>query len=133
MISGYRAAAENARSYIAATSIVTRTAVTSVLICDDRPDFRQCFASMLNPGLSGIQVRGVSDAFSLVDAYAERPADLILIGIHAGSTAGQEAVALLLGMYPDTKIIVVGSITDLPLLVECYVRGTTGLLPWDHD
>jgi DNA-binding NarL/FixJ family response regulator len=108
--------------------------VTSVLICDDRPAVRRGLSDMLRPLRPVVESRCVSDGFALLDAYAAQPAEPVLIGIHPAAGAGAEAAdLLLLGMYPTSAVIIVGSIADVGLLAAAYARGAQGLLFWDPD
>jgi DNA-binding NarL/FixJ family response regulator len=107
--------------------------VTSVLICDDRLTVTQGLSKMLRPLPSLLDVAWVRDGFALVDAYAGKPADLVLVGVDSGTTDGDQAIGLLLGMNPSAVIIVVGSVVDLQTLATAYVRGARGLLLWEPD
>jgi len=114
-------------------TVASSRPLRSVLICDDRPAARQAMFEMLGalPGLSDILC--VTEGFELVDAYAARPVDLVLIGIHRASTAGADATDLLLGLHPTAMVIVFGSVTETDILAAAYVRGARGLLLWDTD
>jgi hypothetical protein len=107
--------------------------VTSVLICDGRPTVLQDLSEMLQPIPTLVDVACVPDGFVLADAYAAKPADLVLIGVDGGNTDGHEAIGLLLGMNPSAVIIIVGSVVDLKSLAAAYVRGARGLLLWEPD
>ena len=104
---------------------------TSVLICDDRPAARQGLAELLEPLPSLLATRCVSDGFAIVDALAAAPVDLVLIGAHADSDVGPEAVSLVLSMHPSAVIIVVGGAGDIDVLVPAYARGARGMLLWE--
>ena len=114
-------------------TVVSGRPLTSVLICDDRPLVRQAMSEMLDsqPGLSNILC--VTQGFELVDAFAVRPVDLVLLGIHRASTAGADATDLLLGLHPSAAVIVFGSVTEADILAAAYVRGARGLFLWDWD
>jgi CheY-like chemotaxis protein len=105
--------------------------VRSVLICDDRPTVRQGVAELLRPLPSLREIRCVADGFAVVDALVTDGADLVLIDVHPASDIGQEAMDLVLGMYPSTVVVVVGSVGDLDVLVPAYLRGPRGLLLWE--
>jgi DNA-binding NarL/FixJ family response regulator len=107
--------------------------VTSALICDGRPTVLQGLSDMLRPIPTLVDVACVPDGFALVDAYAAKPSDLVLIGVNGDNTDGHEAIGLLLGMNPEAVIIIVGSVVDLESLAAAYVRGARGLLLWEHD
>src|SRR6476660_6639787 len=107
---------------------------STVLICDDRPEvgreLSQTFRLYL-PSIAPVNAHLVADGFALVDAFEARPADLVLIGIHAGTTAGIDAINLLLGIHPQANTVVYGSVTDVELLAAAYARGAGGLLVWE--
>jgi hypothetical protein len=66
-----------------------------------------------------------------MDALAAEPVDLLLIGVHPASHTGQQAVGLVLGMYPSTVIIVVGSAADIEVLGQAYRPRPWGISPWE--
>jgi DNA-binding NarL/FixJ family response regulator len=101
------------------------------MICDDRPAAREGLADLLRPLPSLLATRCVSDGFAVVDALAAAPADLVLIGVHADSDIGPEAVGLVLGMHSSTVIIVVGAVGDIDVLVPAYASGARGMLLWE--
>jgi hypothetical protein len=55
----------------------------------------------------------------------------VLIAIHADTTAGIDAINLLLGLHPRANTVVYGSVTDVELLAAAYARGAGGLLVWE--
>lgn len=129
----YLAAAANARAYLAAMGISAGKPVSSVLICDDRFAARNELSDMLLPIRPKVTVRSTADAFALVDAHMERPADLVLVGVHGGTLNGAEAVSMQRSMDPETPVLVIGSKTDFAALTAAYRRGAQGMLIWDPD
>ncbi|MGS0688043.1 hypothetical protein ACVBEQ_23280 [Nakamurella sp. GG22] len=107
--------------------------VTSVMIYDNRPNAARGLSEMLRPLPLLVDISVVRDGFALVDAYAARPADLVLIGVDGGNTDGAEATDLLLGMNPSAVVVIVGSIRDVKHLAAAYVRGARGLLLLEAD
>ena len=107
---------------------------TCVLICDDRPtvgrELSQTFRQFL-PSIAPVRAHVVTDGFALVDAFEATPAGLVLIGIHAGTTAGIDAINLLLAIHPQARTVVYGSVTDVELLAVAYAQGAGGLLVWE--
>lgn len=97
--------------------------LTSVLVFDDRPTALQAMSDLLRPlpGLS--QIRCVTKGSALINALAAHDVDLVLIGIHHGSTVGSAAISLLLALHPTADVIVIGSATELDVLAAAYVRG----------
>ena len=105
--------------------------LTSALICDDRPAVLRAMSDLLRP-LPGLnQIHCVTEGFELIDAFASREVDLVLIGIHHASTTGADATSLLLAPHPTAVVIVVGSATELDVLAAAYVRGARALILWD--
>lgn len=103
---------------------------TRVLICDDRAG-RAMVTAITAHHPRATDIRCVSDGFALVDAFAERPADVVLIGVHGGTTGGVHALDLLLGLYPTAQVIVFGSARDANLLCAGITRGARGLMLWN--
>ena len=79
-----------ARALVTKICLLTgRGPVTTVLICDDRATAAQGLAEMLLPLPSLVDTTWVMDGFALVDAYARRPVDLVLIGVHGENNVGR--------------------------------------------
>jgi PleD family two-component response regulator len=108
-------------------------AVTSVLICDDRPTAARSLSEMLQPLPALVHARWVMDGFALVDAYAVEPVDLVLIGVHGENRLGTEAMGLMLGINPTAVIMIVGSVVDAEALASAFARGARSLLVWEAD
>ena len=105
--------------------------MTSVLICDDRPAVREVLTGLLAPAASVVAVGAGGAGTGVLDGFAARPAGLVLIGVHRGSSSGPDAVELLLGLYPWAAVIVFGGIADAALLAAAVARGARGLMLWE--
>jgi len=105
--------------------------VSSVLVCDDRPEVQDGLDDTLRQLPGSPAITYVSHGFELVERYKTNPADVVLVGIYRGSTAGAEAVTMLIKSYPDAAVIVFGVAADSDLLAEVFVRGARGLVLWD--
>lgn len=105
--------------------------MTSVLICDDRPVVREVLTGLLAPAASVVAVAAGGAGPGVLAAFAARPAGLVLIGVHRGSSSGPDAVDLLLGRYPWVAVIVFGGPADAALLVAAMARGARGLMLWN--
>jgi len=119
-------------AFILQTFLLTGSGpVSSVLVCDDRPEVRDGLADVLTllPGSPGIIY--VSNGFALVEQYTRNPPDIVLVGIHRGSMTGAEAVTMLIKTHPDAPVIVFGVAEDSELLADVFVRGARGLVLWD--
>ena len=114
------------------TFLLTGTGpVGSVLICDDRPDVYGALATALQFLPGSPEIRHVSHGFALVHRFATDPADVVLVGIHGASSAGAEAITMLIKSHPDAIVIVYGHAADIELLASVFVRGARGLVLWD--
>ncbi len=126
--------AAGARALVIEICLLTNGApVTSVLICDDRPIAAKGLSEMLLPLPSLVEATWVTDGFALVDAYAAKAVDLVMIGFHGDNKLADEAIGLMLGMNPTAAIMVVGSVVDAESLASAFVRGARCLLVWEAD
>ncbi len=73
----------------------------------------------------------VSDGFELADAYARKPAHLVLIGHQSGRTAGVRATELLLSLHPTAAVIAFGPGDAGGMLTAAVARGARGLMLWE--
>jgi DNA-binding NarL/FixJ family response regulator len=108
--------------------------LTSVLICDDRPNIRRALARQVGQPefcCPPVEIVAVTDGFALLAALEATPAAAVLIAIHAGSTVGDEAITMLQGRHPAVAPIIVGSVVDIDLLTQAYARGAGGLMLWE--
>jgi DNA-binding NarL/FixJ family response regulator len=105
--------------------------VGSVLICDDRPTARRTLSQLLTPKPGTGVIGVVPDGAALVDAFAARPAVLVLIGLRRGGPTTPAAVDLLLTPNPSATVIVYGTSADADLLTAGITRGARGLMLWD--
>jgi chemotaxis response regulator CheB len=98
------------------------TPVKTALICVERPTARQLLTRTLTAGTSVDIVGAVAGGFAVADSCTARPADVVFIGVHRGSTTGADAMSLLFGLHPAAKVLVFGSTRDAPLLATNTVR-----------
>jgi CheY-like chemotaxis protein len=108
--------------------------VTSVLICDDRAEFRRELAHTLRASgslHSSVDIDCVGDGVAMLEHFRRAATDLVLIGVHAGSIIGTQAIGLLLESGLSASSIIFGSPTDLDLLAGAFARGAGGLLLWE--
>jgi ActR/RegA family two-component response regulator len=105
--------------------------LTSVVICDDRPEVCRRLSRTLLAAASDVDIGYVADGFALVDACSATVVDTVLVGVHPGSTIGDEAIRLIADLHPATVVIVLGSANDIDLLATAATRGNCGLLLWE--
>ena len=108
--------------------------VTAILICDERPLARLTLSEAIQAIISASDIDCVSDGFALADAFAAKPADLVLIGYQVGRVGGAQATELLLSLYPSAAVIAFGSPDASGVLAVAVAGGgARGLLLWDPD
>ena len=107
--------------------------VTAILICDERPLARRTLSEAIQAIISASDIDCVSDGFALADAFAAKPADLVLIGYQVGRVGGPQATELLLSLYPSAAVIAFGSPDASGPLAVAVAGGARGLLLWDPD
>ena len=107
--------------------------MTAILICDERPLARLTLSEAIQAIISASDIDCVSDGFALADAFAAKPADLVLIGYQVGRVGGAQATELLLSLYPSAAVIAFGSPDASGPLAVAVAGGARGLLLWDPD
>lgn len=110
-----------------------RAAVTRVLICHERPSTGQALSDAVRRNRSITDVEYCHDGFELADAFASKPAELVLVGYQRGRTGGAEATQLLLSLFPRANVIAFGSTDASVVLATAVSRGARGVLLWDVD
>ena len=98
-----------------------KATVTRVLICDERPTTCVALAGTIRASLPHAEIDCVNDGFQLADAFAGRPATVVLIGHQVGRTGGAQATDLLLSLHPSAAVIAFGS----PMPADCWPRRWT--------
>ena len=112
-----------------------RTGLRSVLIYDHRPDARAALTLKATAAVPSVDdITCVTRPADLIEAFDGRPADLVLIGVDHQAGDGDDTVAVFLRRQPTARVIVVGTINDIPALTTALARGAVGLMlwhPWD--
>lgn len=107
--------------------------VRDVLLCDERRGVGRALGQALKEMHSGFDITSCTDGFGLVDAFSARRADLVLIGIQTGRSAGMDALNLLMGLHPAATVLVYGTPTDVLPLAVAVTRGARGVMLWSPD
>ena len=104
----------------------------TVLVCDHHPVVRRSLSEQFAGNHSHLRVvQAVPDGRAAVDAFNSRPTDVVLVGIHRGTSSGTAALDMLSRAYPVVPIIVFGSAHDSELLIDAIDQGAHGLMLWD--
>jgi DNA-binding NarL/FixJ family response regulator len=100
--------------------------MTSVLIVDDHPVFRDGLAGLLAtlPDLS--IVGSVGTAEEALAAVRETPPDVVLMDLNLPSASGVEATRQLLEVAPNTAVLVVTMVDDDDSVVAALRAGARG-------
>ena len=129
--------AEGIPNGLGETSALAHRAVRAsglrVLICHERPSTGQSLTDAIRRNHVISDVEYCRDGFELADAFASKPAELVLVGYQRGRPGGAEATQLLLSLFPRATVIAFGSTDASVSLVTAVSRGARGVLLWDVD
>ena len=104
--------------------------MTTVLICDDRVQVRDCLTRVMSR-VSGVQRVELVDHSTLRDRYALARRDLVLVGTQRASTRGVDTIRSLFVGHPHANVIAVGSPEDVGAIAAAIAAGACGFLRWD--
>lgn len=105
-------------------TVMTRTA----LICDDRVATRKALTQVLSQ--FGI-VAAVPDGWTALGVLRAEMTDVILIGVHRDSSAGEQALRIVLERHPSVPVVVFGAAADAQALAAAVANGASGVMQWD--
>lgn len=89
----------------------------SVLVVDERRSIREglCRLLLALPGVGSVDL--VAHPDDLLDAYARRPVDVVVLGTQRAVGTSMEAAQRLVKQAPDVTIVAVGARQDAPALM----------------
>ena len=98
----------------------------SIVIVDDAPEIALLLKTFLaNKGLRSIWVNSGSDLFAVV---AAQPVALVILDISLPDRDGKAILVELAREYPDLGVIMVTSVTDIQVALECLRQGADDYL-----
>lgn len=97
---------------------------TTILSVDDQALVRLALSRILeNQGYRCLQADGFDQAMEQVES---QPVDLVLCDVHMPGRSGLDLVAALADRIPQLAIVMVSSVDDTDLAMECLEKGAYG-------
>ncbi len=106
-------------------------AVTTVLVCDERPIVRVALTRVMSTAPGMDRVDYVSDGEELLTRFTRHPVDVVLVGTRRAVPNGVAAVDRLLAAHPQANVIVFGAAADAGSVTAAIGGGARGYLRWD--
>ncbi len=104
--------------------------MTTVLVADDHPLFREAIADALRHMLDRV---GVLEAGSMTEAIDQvagaNDIDLVLLDLRMPGMSGVKGVRALRRRRPDIPIAVISALDDSMVVQQCFDAGAIGYIP----
>ena len=104
--------------------------MTTVLVADDHPLFREAIADAVRTMLDQV---GVLEAGSLAEAikHVENGSDidLVLLDLRMPGTSGVKGVRTLRRRRPDIPVAIISALDDSLVVQKCFDAGAIGYIP----
>ena len=108
--------------------------MTTLLIADDHPLFREALRGVALRLLPGARIREAENAdalYAMVDA--EPDADLLLLDLNMPGTQGFSALVHLRGAYPQLPVVMVSAREEPEVMRRALDHGAVGFIPKSSD
>ncbi|HUP19271.1 MAG TPA: sigma-54 dependent transcriptional regulator [Gemmatimonadota bacterium] len=102
-----------------------------VLVVDDEPGIRQALRQMLE--YEGYTVRTAASGPAALEAYGEKPADIVLLDIKMAPMDGMETLDRLRQKDPDATVVMISGHGTVETAVEALKRGAFDFLEKPPD
>src|SRR5690606_5162414 len=112
----------------------TATPMTTLLIADDHPLFREALRAAIMRSLPGARLHeadGVERLYQLADEYAD--ADLLLLDLGMPGAHGFSVLVHLRGRHPQLPGVVVSATEELRVMRRAMDHGALGFIPKSAD
>ena len=100
--------------------------LTSILVVDDLPIVRFSLQRILTK--AGYRVREAEHVAGALAVLAEDTIDLILCDIQMPGASGLDLVKAIEPRIPDTSVVMVSSLEDAEIAIECLQQGAFGFV-----
>ncbi|MFT4256293.1 MAG: response regulator transcription factor [Pseudoxanthomonas sp.] len=108
--------------------------MTTLLIADDHPLFREALRGAVRRVLPGVQLHeadSVDALYALVDAHAD--ADLLLMDLNMPGAHGFNALVHLRALHPQLPVVVVSAREEPSVMRRALDHGALGFIPKSAD
>lgn len=104
----------------------------TVLVVNDKLQFREFIRSMLQDKYEIITASGIEDAFKCMTDYA---VNLVLLDVKVARLDGITVLREMKKHYPETEVILITAYASLETIREAFKLGAFGFLmkPFDID
>lgn len=101
-----------------------------ILIVDDSNIIRNRVARVIEqPILSNFKVVGIAtNGIEAIKVYSQTKADIVTMDLTMPEMDGVECTAVLVGMNPDIKILIVSALSDKATAINALKNGAQGFL-----
>src|SRR5262245_35154209 len=104
--------------------------MTTVLVADDHPLFREAIADALRHMLDRVGVLEAGSMTEAIDQVANaNDIDLVLLDLRMPGMSGVKGVRALRGRRPDIPIAVISALDDSMVVQQCFDAGAIGYIP----
>lgn len=99
-----------------------------VVVTDDHTIIRDGIKSLLERDQGLVVVGEASNGNELLELLAHTPADVVLMDINMPHMDGIAATRQVLKLYPDTKVIALSMLNNMPVVEKMIQSGASGYL-----
>ncbi|MHA6247231.1 response regulator [Pontibacter sp. CAU 1760] len=99
-----------------------------VVVTDDHTIIREGLKSLLERDQALVVVGEASNGNELLELLAHTPADVVLMDINMPYMDGIVATRQVLELYPDTKVIALSMLINMPVVEKMIQSGASGYL-----
>ena len=104
--------------------------MTTVLVADDHPLFREAIADALRTMFDRVGVLEAGSMTEAIDQVANaNDIDLVLLDLRMPGMSGVKGVRTLRRRRPDIPIAVISALDDSMVVQQCFDAGAIGYIP----
>jgi DNA-binding NarL/FixJ family response regulator len=104
--------------------------MTTVLVADDHPMFREALADALRSIIDRVDIIESGSMSETIGAVTDSPdVDLILLDLRMPGVNGVKGVRTLRVRRPDVPVAVISALSDSFVVRECFDAGAIGYIP----
>src|SRR5258708_23820003 len=98
----------------------------SILICDDEEIMRDVLETMLTG--AGYKVEMAKTGEEAIDAYSQRPFDVVLMDVSMPGIGGLTALERLIKMDPEAVVLIVTAYATFDTAISAWEKGAAGVI-----
>jgi DNA-binding NtrC family response regulator len=98
----------------------------SVLICDDEEIMRDVLETILSS--AGYKVELAKTGEEAIEAYSERPSDVVLMDVSMPGIGGLTALEELIKLDPEAVVLMVTAFATFDTAISAWEKGAAGVI-----